>query len=200
MQGLRSHQSSPIALACWPKNERRRGHALVTWAAQINAINEGMIPGPDRVGAIDSGVFIPSLPSPGSWASRPRSCSGFHLFERWLKHKPARSLTKLGQLSRSSYSAAEEVGYPSLMPRIRAVSAMLFSRRSKSGDVAGRVLLYCARLNRHHPGMTAGGQACNGTSSIIFMPRASCKQLPTEIAMVHGLTGAVSVQFGPPCA
>ena len=32
-----------IALACWPKNERRRGHALVTWAAQGFALNKSYI-------------------------------------------------------------------------------------------------------------------------------------------------------------
>ena len=138
-----------IALACWPKNERRRGHALVTWAAQGFALNESYI----------AKKLEQTIQQSIAEAATKQGISAEELIE--LPHAreivgQARQLTNEVEATIRDQLFRPGGGWVSMAnAAYQGGVGDAFHRATEHGDVAGRILLYCARLSRHHPDMTA---------------------------------------------
>jgi hypothetical protein len=138
-----------IALACWPKNERQRGHALVTWAAQGFALNETYIAdhleqtirSSVATAAMKSGVSaeeLLKLPHAQAIVNQARQLT--NEVEALLREQLFRPAGGWVSMANAAYQGGVDDA---------------FQRASRSGGVAGRILLYCARLSRHHPELSA---------------------------------------------
>ena len=139
------------ALACWPKDRRRRGEALVTWAAQILALfegsplseagMEGLIQTSAARAAAQMGMTVDeflTLPHAREVVAQARHIPGefnrmvmtelFNPGGGWLAMGSAAMQGKVGQQIQAAY---------------------------RNGLVAGLVILYCAIIRKHHPEITA---------------------------------------------
>ena len=144
-------QAFVVALACWPKNERRRGHALATWTAQINAVNEALIPGLTEQ-AIHKGASIAAVKlgiSPEELLELP------HVKEIVGQ---TRQLTNEVETMVRNQLFRPAGGWLSMAnAAYQGGAGIEFERARKGGHLAGRVLLYCARLERHHQDIETRG-------------------------------------------
>ena len=141
-----------LALACWPSDSRGRGEALVTWAAQINAISEiigftetkmeALIETSAAEAAAAMGLTpetLLTLPHAREIAAAVRGIPTDmqRLVKTGLFDKGG------GWLSMGSAAHQGRVGEK-------------FAAASRGGMVAGYIILFCAQIKEHHRQITGG--------------------------------------------
>lgn len=139
------------ALACWPRDRRRRGEALVIWAAQILGVLEGSAlgeAGMERLiqtsatkAAAQMGITVENL------LALPHS-----------RDIVAQARAIPGELNRMVRTELFEPGGEWLAMSSAAMQGRVgeyFEDAQRNGIVAGLIVLYCAIIRKHHPEMTA---------------------------------------------
>lgn len=140
-----------VALACWPRDQRKRGEALVTWAAQIMGLlqaggytSEGidsLLQKSAVEAAARMGITVETLltlPHAREVVSQARTIPSM------LQNLVMTNLFNPGGgwLTTGTAAMQGRVGHQ-------------FDAANRSGLVAGLVVLHCATISKHHPEMTA---------------------------------------------
>lgn len=139
------------ALACWPRDRRRRGEALVTWAAQILGLLES-----SALGEAGMENLIQTS------ATKAAAQMGITV-ENLLALPHARDVVAQAraipeELNRMVVTELFNPGGGWLAVGAAAMQGNVqqrFEAAHRSGILAGLIILYCATIRKHHPEMTA---------------------------------------------
>lgn len=139
------------ALACWPRDRRRRGEALVTWAAQI-------------LGLLEESAFTHAGMEQLIQTSATKAAAQMGItVENLLALPHARDVVAQAraipeELNRMVVTELFNPGGGWLAVGAAAMQGNVqqrFEAAHRRGMLAGLIILYCATIRKHHPEMTA---------------------------------------------
>ena len=181
-----------FSVACWPRDKRRRGEALVTWAAQFLACLD--------IGGIHATGMENLLRVSGEQAAKQLSVSLDELLSMPHAQDVAAQVrafpTALNTMIMSQIFVPGD-GWASMAnAAYDGRVGERFGAANRCGAVAGLIILYCSIIQEFHPEMTA---SYNPAGHIVQYLHDQRRVAVGGIgsARKHGPNGEVSGMSGP---